>query len=479
MSGKLLIALNVVFTDPQPAAAAPGNDDHDGNAKNISKSPESFSLSIQSPPLLDLQAIGPLPKSSLSTLSTHSSYSEEPIDGPLHLSIPKPDIPQNISQESSLIAMEFSYPSPVPPSVPYVDKADDNSPTPKEQDNHNNELERIVLEQHSESKNKKSHLSKFHLSQRSKSMKFSKQKDINEMASESPVVIDVKRSASKMPPVCQQKRSKEQAQQHDLMKEMKQVIHSRTELQSRQKKRIQVPYQTKHQTKQKTREKRQLSLPSNQRLPQQNVDDSQTASKNVSTPSISLTPDRESPEVQSLLSPKPIPLNQWIPSQKSPSLASPKFVYSHPSPSPMTRPKRCPAQSPDRDDCFRARHASESSLFPPQSDLYQNKDTLSQSHDAKTSTTKDNLGGKSGPGDNSASPDVSTRCRTSSDVIGVKKTLSSGNAEVYSLSHKDIYDESRPHQKQQRLLPPLPLVKKQQQRPTQSQQKKAAKTATN
>lgn len=204
MGERIQVALNVNFSAP----VAPSPSDCNGGAGESVKHSDPFSLSIPLPPLVDLQAIGPLPKISLSNLSTHSPYGEVPSNGSFHLCIPEPGIPKIVSPSSSFVGIEFSYPPSPPPCVPYVDPMNDSAsneeshrdgmyPTETSQCN----ASQAEPDQQDDLKSKKSRRSKFHLSQWSKSVRFAKQPAVSPVNSVSPVIVNTKNVPSPPPPI--------------------------------------------------------------------------------------------------------------------------------------------------------------------------------------------------------------------------------------------------------------------------------------
>lgn len=202
MSERVQIALNIIFSAP---TAAPGGSDCSSSTGDSTKHSDPFSLSIPPPPLVDLQAIGPLPKISLSNLSTHSSYSEAPPNESFHLSTPAPEIPKIVSPSSSFVGIEFSYPPSAPPCVPYVDRT---SGSPFNEGNYRDGVrptEPSESDQPDDQKSKKSRRSRFRLSQWSKSVRLIRQPAI------SPVIVDTKHGPSPPPPISLQQQQQQQS----------------------------------------------------------------------------------------------------------------------------------------------------------------------------------------------------------------------------------------------------------------------------
>lgn len=219
MDERIQVALNVNFSAPVP----PSPSDCNGGVEDSVKHSDPFSLSIPLPPLVDLQVIGPLPKISLSNLSTHSPYGEVPSNGSFHLCIPEPSIPKIVSPTSSFVGIEFSYPPSAPPCVPYVDRMNDGAsneethrddvcPTEALQCNAS-QAEPDQQDDLKDLKSKKSRRSKFRLSQWSKSVRFAKQPAVSPVNSVSPIIVSTKNVPSPPPPINLQQHQADQQQQ--------------------------------------------------------------------------------------------------------------------------------------------------------------------------------------------------------------------------------------------------------------------------
>lgn len=206
------LTLNVAF--PAPTSS--------GGSENSLGSTEAFSLSIPPPPLVDLQSIGALPKTSLGDLSTHSPYGEEPADGSFHLSIPKPVAPEITSLATMCIVLDIVYPPSAPSSAPYAGDAKENLPKTnvshslKDQDccRNANTTEKVqpsapqtTHRPETEPRVRKLRLSKSRSSQRSKTLRLPRPGPLDDLTPTSPVYPGTKQNNSASPATSFQQQS--------------------------------------------------------------------------------------------------------------------------------------------------------------------------------------------------------------------------------------------------------------------------------